>query len=154
MAKFGAKLRRRQLDGSLLPYRELPKLPRGYIREIRDALEMSSYQLAARIGITQSSVIEMEENERTGKISLKTLERAAAALGCRLIYGLVPNDSLEEQVLLQARSRANDIVSPVARTMALEQQATDAGVQEDLIKELAEEILRKGGRELWKGHYG
>src|SRR5271155_797025 len=134
MARFAAKLRRRQLDDSLRRYRDLPRLPRGYIREVRDALEMSSYQLADRLGINQSSVMEMEENERAGKISLKTLERAAAALGCRLVYGLVPNNSLEEHVWAQAKARAVDVSNPVLRTMALEQQATDARSQEELIQ--------------------
>lgn len=150
MAKLTTKLRRRQLDEGLTGLRGLGRLPRGYIREIRDALEMSSYQLADRLGVSQSTVMDMEASERNGTITIKSLERAAAALGCKLVYALVPNDSLEQIVTKQAKLRARELSSSVFRTMALEQQATETSEQNSLIDELADDLLRKGKRELWK----
>ena len=150
MSKFAAKLRRRQLDKTLHGYKIVPQPPRGFIHEIRTALEMSTYQFASRVGVHQSTVVAMEESERNGAISLKNLERAADALGCKLVYALVPNNSLEEQVSDQARRKARDLFRPVKRTMALEKQSTEYTDQEELIAEIAAEILRKGGRELWK----
>jgi predicted DNA-binding mobile mystery protein A len=152
MPKFAGKLRRKQLDEALRRFRDLPKLPRGYIREIREALEMSSHQMAGRLHISQPSVLEMEANERAGKITLNTLERAARALGCQLVYALVPDESLESNILAQAQSQAKALVQPILRTMALEQQSTNAADQSDLIQEMAEDILRKGGRQLWRDH--
>ncbi len=150
MSKFAAKLRRRQLDKSLLQYKEVPRLPRGYIHEIRTALEMTTRQLAERLGVSQPSVIDMEKNEHRGSISLKTLENAAEALGCRVVYAVVPKESFEKIVSDQARRKANEIVRSVGRSMALEKQATEQVEQEELINELADEIVRKGGSALWR----
>jgi predicted DNA-binding mobile mystery protein A len=150
MGKFTAKLRRKQLDESLNKYKEIQQPSRGYIREIREALEMSSYQLADRLNISQPAVFEMEENERRGAISLRTLERAAQALGCKVVYALVPEKPLEQMVIDQAHLRAQKLSETVFRTMALEKQSTGADEETELINELSAELLRKGGRELWK----
>ncbi len=150
MGKFTAKLRRKQLDESLSKYSEIQRPARGYIREIRDALQMSSYQLADRLNISQPTVFEMEENERRGSISLKTLERAAQALGCKVVYALVPEKPLEKMVAEQAHLRAKELSKSVFRTMALEKQSTGPDEEKELIDELSDDLLRKGGRELWK----
>ncbi|MBA3993346.1 MAG: transcriptional regulator [Cyanobacteria bacterium DS2.3.42] len=150
MPKFAAKLRRRQLDKSLLPLKEVPRLPRGYIHEIRNALEMTTRQLAERLGISQPSVIDLEKNEHSGSITLRTLENAAEALGCRVVYAVVPKESLEAVILNQARRNAREIVQSVGRSMALEKQATEQAEQDQLIEDLAAELVRKGGSALWK----
>lgn len=150
MQKFSAKLRRRQLDKSLQQYKDISRLPRGYIHEIRNALEMTTRQLAERLGISQPAVIDMEKNERRGSISLRTLENAAEALGCRVVYALIPKDSLEEFVIDQARRNAKEIVQSVGKSMALEKQATEQLEQEESIKELVDELVLKGGSGLWK----
>ncbi len=150
MARFTTKLRRRQLDEELTRFKGVSRPPRGYVREIREALEMSSYQLADRMGVSQSTVMDMEASERNGTITVKSLERAAAALGCKLVYALVPDESLEQMLTKQAHLRAMELSSTVFRTMALEQQATESSEQAFLIAELADELLRKGKRELWK----
>ncbi|MBX9770420.1 MAG: mobile mystery protein A [Candidatus Obscuribacterales bacterium] len=153
MAKFATTLKRRKLDEHLRSYRGLPKPPaRGYLRDIRNALEMSSYQLASLLGVSQPSVIELEMNEQRGSISLKTLERAANAMGCKLVYALVPKTSLEETVIEQARAQAEELSKTVFRTMALEKQSTTHAEKESLIATLSEEIMRKGGQQLWKKH--
>lgn len=150
MKKLTSKLRRRQLDVKLSQLRDFTPLPRGYIREIREALEMSSYQLADRIGVSQSTVMDLENSERNGTISLNSLERAAAALGCKLVYALVPESSLEQIVAEQSQLRAKEISSTIFRSMGLEQQAATDADNQMLIQELAEDVLRKGKRELWK----
>lgn len=111
---------------------------------------MSSYQLANRMGVSQSTVMDLEASERNGTITIKSLEKAAAALGCKLVYALVPDVSLEQLVTNQAQLRARELSTSVFRTMALEQQSTETSEQNSLIDELAEDLLRKGKRELWK----
>jgi transcriptional regulator with XRE-family HTH domain len=58
-------------------------LDRGRIKELREALGLSQTEAAARAGLkagkTQWSAI---ENGRTGGITLATLGKIAAALGC------------------------------------------------------------------------
>lgn len=150
MANFTTRLRRRQLDQSLAPFKGISRPFKGYVREIRDALEMTSRQLAERMGVSQSTVMDVEESERRGTVNIKTLERAAAAMGCRVVYALVPETSLEALVTQQAQRRAKQLSATVFRSMALEKQQTSSIDSDDLIAELAADILRKGTSELWK----
>ena len=72
-------LTRRQLDASLTRLRLLgdhPRPHRGWIRAVRDALGMSSIALAARMGVSQQTVSEMERSENLDTIKLETLRRA------------------------------------------------------------------------------
>src|SRR5271156_123446 len=79
---------------------------RGWIKAIREALGMSSAQLAKRLKIKQPTVAAMEQSELKGTIQLATLRRIAEAMNCTLVYALVPNDSLETIVREQARKVA------------------------------------------------
>ncbi|MHB1217018.1 MAG: mobile mystery protein A [Alphaproteobacteria bacterium] len=79
---------------------------RGWLRAIRDALGMTAAQLGGRLGITPASVFEMERREADGSITLKTLEKAAQALNCTLVYALIPDESLETAVHRRARKVA------------------------------------------------
>jgi predicted DNA-binding mobile mystery protein A len=100
---------RRYLDARLARLRlvvEEPRPPRGWIRAVRDALGMSSAELAARLAIGQSSVSELERSETRDAIRLGSLRRAADALECDLVYFLVPRSTLDESVREQARRKA------------------------------------------------
>ena len=83
---------RRSLDRILAPYLEVHRRPpaRGWVRAVRDALGMTAEQLGERMGITQPSVNRLELSEAAGTIQLNTLRRAAEALGCEVVYALVP----------------------------------------------------------------
>ena len=142
-------LRRRQLDKQLSKYKDIPKYRLGNIREIRDALGMTSAQLAKRIGIAQSGVAKMEKNEVEGSISLKTLERAAEALGCELAYVFVPKVPLEQAVLEQARKKIAHLSENLFRHMAIELQEPDEEQREQFLAEFADELI-ENGNELWK----
>src|SRR5260370_28836373 len=77
---------------------------RGWIKAIREALGMSTAQLAKRLKIKQPSVIALEKSEAKGTIELATLRRVAEALDCTLVYALVPKKPLESVVRGRARS--------------------------------------------------
>ncbi len=150
MPTFTSKLRRRQLDKQLSKYKDLTVPGRGFIFEIRKALEMSTYQLATRMGLSQSTIKNFEENECSGTISLNSLEKVATALGCKLVYALVPDETLEDTIYQQAKLRARKISKGIFKTMALEKQSTSNEEHETLIEEIAEELVRSNKRELWK----
>ncbi len=150
MPKITTTLRRRQLDKLLAQYRSLPKFTAGYIREIRDALEMSAAQLAKRLGVSQAAVTSMEQNEVAENISLKTLNKAAEALDCRLIYALIPKDSLENTVRNQANRKISAQTKNIFQSMGLEQQSTNKDERDRMINELIDDLVKRGGRELWK----
>src|ERR1700687_4512651 len=77
---------------------------RGWIKAIREALGMSTAQLAKRLRIKQPSVIALEKSEAKGTIELATLRRVAEALDCTLVYVLVPKKPLQAIVRDRART--------------------------------------------------
>ena len=141
---MSARVRRRQLDEALKLYANAPLPKRGYIREIRTALQMPNKVLAERLSITPSALTQLELSETRGTISLKTLARAAEALDCEFVYAFVPRKSLVAQVDAKAKQVAAKFLKATTRTMALElQEPTDKETQL-LIDELAEELVAKG----------
>src|ERR1700681_3625620 len=68
---------------------------RGWIKAVREALGMTTAQLAKRLGIKQPTVVALEQSEAKGSIELATLRRVAEALDCALVYVFVPKKPLE-----------------------------------------------------------
>lgn len=108
MDRLKTGLIREQLDHSLAKLKPLGQTVRpvqGWLRAIRTGLGMSGVQLAGQLGVTPPRVVEMEKSEVEGAISLKVLERAAEAMGCVLVYALIPRaGTLEQTVRDQAKS--------------------------------------------------
>jgi predicted DNA-binding mobile mystery protein A len=95
---------------------------RGWIKAIREALGMTTAQLARRLGVAQPSIIDIERSEVKGTIQLATLRRVAEAMNCKLVYALVPNEPLEDMVHERARRIAARRLKSVEHTMRLEDQ--------------------------------
>jgi predicted DNA-binding mobile mystery protein A len=125
--------------------RELARPPRGWIRAVREALGMSAAVLAGRLGTTGGAVTRLEQSEAAGRIRLDTLRRAADALGCDLVYLLVPRRPLTAVVRDRARELARRQVAATEQTMRLEDQAT--GQASEMEERLTEQLLERGG--LW-----
>jgi predicted DNA-binding mobile mystery protein A len=142
----------RHLDqrfAGLRPLANSPRPPKGWLRAIRDALGMTSAQLGRRLGVSQPRVIELEQSEVSGKVTLNTLQRAAEALGCRLVYVLVPEKPLAETVRDRAELLAQRQQSDVEHTMRLEDQAVSSKTASlELRERLIEQLLRRPAR-LW-----
>ena len=138
---------RNRLDARLASLPDLPRPNKGWIRALRDALGMSSTDLARRMGISQQRVPAIERGEQNRTIKLDTLMRAADALDCELVYALVPRTSLDDMVAHQARRRATDLLRRVTQHSRLEdQQPSDADLAAQ-IEEFAAELVDKRG--LW-----
>src|SRR3974390_577604 len=87
----------RHLDSRFATLRPLLKTqrpPKGWLRAVRDALGMTTKQLGQRLGVSQPRIVELEQSEVNGTVTLNTLQRAAEALGCRLVYALGPDQPL------------------------------------------------------------
>ncbi len=140
---------RRHLDVRLAPFRALAQEPppRGWIRAVRDALGMSSTELASRMGISQSRIPEIERGEVAGSLKVDTLERAAHALDCEVVYALVPRTSLEESVRAQARRTAEARLAGIRHNMRLEDQGAASSDTDDLVAQLADDLVDRRG--LW-----
>ena len=120
------KLQIEQLEAKIKAYAPLPDIatpPIGWIKAIRSALGMSLQQLASRLSITKQSVQEIEQREKGGSISIKSLRETARALDMEFVYGFVPKDgSLDALIDRKARKLATKIVSRTSNTMKLEDQ--------------------------------
>lgn len=119
--------------------------------EVRVALGMSMRQLSLRMGAASpTSVAQIEAGEVSGGVTLRSLQAAADALECDLVYGLVPRSgSLAETLAGQARRVAGRAVAQTDRHMELEDQGVAAQRSAQLIDELADELLRGSTRKLW-----
>jgi len=113
---------------------------RGWIRAIREALGMSSTQLAKRLGVKQPSVIAFEQSEAKGTIELATLRRVAEALDCTVVYALVPNKPLKAMVRDRARALARGRFLPVEHSMELEDQKVSVKHSQAQLDELVREL--------------
>lgn len=141
-----------QLDrrfNELRPFIREARPPRGWIRAIRQALGMTTGQLAKRMGVPQPRVVEMERGEAAGKVTVQTLERAAEALGCRLVYALVPIEPLAKTLDERANKIAARQLASVEQTMRLEaQEVKDKAAHKNAHRHLVQKLLQRPAR-LW-----
>jgi predicted DNA-binding mobile mystery protein A len=112
---------------------------RGWIRAIRQALGMTTAQLAKRMGVRQPSVVALEQSEVRETTELATLRRAAEALDCTLVYALIPNRPLETTVRERARAFARRRWRPVEHSMLLEDQQVKRGDSDNQLDDIIRE---------------
>lgn len=102
---------------------------------------MTTFEMAARMGVTQSRTSQLERAEVDGSILLSTLERAAAALQCKVCYALVPEEPLEAIVFRQAwRKAAAQIVGSDPNLSALVEEAMRSEDRTSAAEAVAEDI--------------
>ena len=142
---------RSQLDRRLAQIRDTGPLldtPRGgWVKALRQALGMPQAYLAERMGVSRQAVSRLEQREADGSATLMALERAAHAMGGRVVYAIVPERPIAETLERRAVSRAKQMAGSVRHTMRLEDQEPVSDLDE-ATKELAEELLSSPGR-LW-----
>lgn len=109
---------------------------------------MSREDLARRLGITRQGVLRIERAEAAGGITLSKLREVAAALDCQVYYSLVPRQPLEDVVNDRARRLAEERLNRVEHTMRLEDQLSQRSDRDELVEDLAREIL--DSRALWR----
>ena len=141
------QLRSKQLDRALAPLRsaKVPRPPKGWIRAIREALGLSSAELAKRMKANRSLIVQQEKAEADDRITLKSLRAFANALDCDLVYAFVPRaGDLEQLAEARARAAAKTNVLGVEHSMALENQAS--GNLDEAIEAETERLTRKRKR--------
>jgi predicted DNA-binding mobile mystery protein A len=145
------------MDDMLGGFQELRRFkapPRGWIHEVRSTLGMSMAHMAARMGISQPAVSQMERREAEGTITLNLLSQAADALDCDVVYALVPRaGSLTEAMEDRARHLAGGTVGRVSHTMRLEDQAVSERVRREQVDDLVRELM-DNPRTLWTRDVG
>jgi len=119
----------------------------GWIRAIRQALGLSQADLARRVGVSSGAINKLEHAEVPGGITISKLSQIARALDCSLVYALVPNSTLEETVMKQARSKARELLRHTADTMVLKDQPIDEGRHDEALEITARQLVASG--KLW-----
>lgn len=153
MAQEFARLKRKQIEELVQPFRRVAQAqtPRGgWVRAIREGLGMSAQQLGARVRVKRQTIENLERSEANGKITLDSLNRVAKALGCRVVYALVPEKSLDEMQRERARMIAESVVKPVAHSMRLEAQSIGKREERQQKEELVHKLLQGDPKKLWR----
>ena len=146
-------LARQQLDRRFAALRKtdgFARPQRGWIKAIREALGMSTAQLARRLGVSQTRISQMEKAETESAIRLQTLKQVAEALDCTLVYALVPNKPLEEMVRDRAAHVADLQLARTNHTMRLENQALGLPALMAERERLIRQLVEGEPRRLWE----
>ena len=146
------KLAREQLDETLKNFDSLKKTavpPKGWIRAIRDTLGMTGGQLAKRLHVNQQRIARLEQDEKLGKVTLNTMKKAAAALDCVFVYGIVPKESLEQTIRDQAEKVARKRMARSNQMMRLEKQELSPPEKAKALKYLVDDIVETTPKSLW-----
>ena len=109
------KLMRRRLDVEMRPFRRAGKEKHpsdGLLRAIRLALRIPVAEIAGWMGINRSNVFDLEEREKTGTIGLQSLSKMAEAMGCQVVYGIVPRNGKTMEALWEQRLWADVLGVP------------------------------------------
>jgi len=99
--------------------------------------------------VSQPTVVRAEEREVAGTISLQTLQKFADALGCDVVYCLIPRVPLHQSVEIQARKVASAEAATVAHSLGLEWQVVPPPAQMMVLDEQVRELVDKRPSNLW-----
>ncbi len=144
MRKNQKKISREQLDDTLSRFSSVASVSRpmrGWIRAIRDALGMNMRQFANRLGVSKSRIPRIEQDEITGGLTLRTMNRVAEELDCVFVYGFVPRTSLDDTVKKQASIAAQRRMSRLMHTMNLEAQGLSSKNAKKALNNMVDEII-------------
>jgi predicted DNA-binding mobile mystery protein A len=112
---------------------------------------MTMQDLADRLGVIKQRVDRIEKDELGGNVTLKTLQETAEALNCDFVYFFVPKgEGLQKTLEEQALKAAREIVKSTEHTMELEEQGTSRDSQRRLVESIAQELVMKEDRRIWK----
>ena len=145
-------LRLNQVQDSLKPFLRLIHSQQpsgGWIRSIREALGMTTVQLAKRLNVKPQTLDDLEANEVRGKITLESLNKLARALDCRVVYAVIPPKPLGQMQRDRARTIARNQLERVSHSMKLEAQDVSVHEERRQLERLVDKILSGNPKKLW-----
>jgi len=138
------------VDETAVYARAIPAPREGWLRTMRKALGMSGAQLARRIGATRALISQTERNEVAGAASLRTLQQMAKAMGCKLVYAMVPAEgTTEDLIAARAKDKARALVQLAGGHMALEAQQLSPQQIEYEIERVQRQLISELPSDLW-----
>jgi predicted DNA-binding mobile mystery protein A len=98
---------------------------RGWLRAVREAIGAKQDAVAKRMGVKRQSYARLEATEAQGAISLNSLQKAADAMDCEVIYYLVPKPAVAANYIELAKRHDPTFkhLKAAEHSMALEDQA-------------------------------
>lgn len=93
MREEDRKPMRLRLDEEMKPFRAAGRRQNstnGLLKAVRQALGIRLEEVAERSGMARSVVNDIELRELDGRVMLRSLGRMAEAMGCKVVYGVVP----------------------------------------------------------------
>lgn len=76
-----------------------------WIRSMRKKQGLKGFQLAERMQVSAARVSVLEKDESRGAVTLKMMEKAARAMGCRFEYRIVQADENTSDTQRSAKPR-------------------------------------------------
>jgi predicted DNA-binding mobile mystery protein A len=146
-------LRIQQLDDTVKPFRRVLEVAPpvgGWIRAIREALGMTNVQLAKRLRRrAPQSIEDIQHSEVAGTIKLETLRELAEAMGCRLVYAVVPVKPLDELRRERATDVARKTLTLTSHSMKLEAQEVGSEAEQRALERQVGKLLAGNPKRLW-----
>jgi len=143
-----------QLEDALQPYRSVAEVQRpkgGWIRAVRQALGMTNRQLAKRSGRQSAqSIHDLQQREAAETIQLNSLREIAEAMGCRLVYAIVPARPIDEMLRERATAIARATLKRSAHSMKLEGQGLGVREEQRAVEGEIENLLEGSRKRLWE----
>jgi transcriptional regulator with XRE-family HTH domain len=93
MREMKRELAQLDLERQMRPYRRAGTKRRpaeGWLRAYRQAMNLPAAELAKSMKLSTKMVFQLERSEEKKTITIKRLEDAARAMGCDLVYAIVP----------------------------------------------------------------
>ncbi len=115
----------------------------GWIRYLRQSLNMTLKQLANRTNLSTPTVAQAERGEAAGKITISTLKTMAHAMECEFIYAFVPRTDIDIIMKNAAQEKAKKLLANADTHMTLEDQRVKQSIEER-INRLADQLFQKG----------
>lgn len=149
LKKIAIKQCRNKVKGAQGALKGIVLPTEGWIKTLRQALNMSGAQLARRLGVTRGLISKTEKAELSGGVTLKKMQEMAQGMNCRFVYAIVPEADIEDMLKAQAIKKASSRVKRASTHMALEDQALNDEQLRLEIERLAENMLASSDSTLW-----
>ena len=84
----------------------------NWIRSMRIKQGLKGFQLAERLNVSAARVSVLEKDETRGAVTLKMMEKAARAMGCRFEYRIVTETFVASSNVEKANSKPRYRIVP------------------------------------------
>jgi len=96
----------RKLDVEMRPFRRAgmdTNQTNGLLRAVRTALKVPILEIAGKMAVSRSVVFDLEVRETSSAVTLRSMSRMAEAMGCKVVYGIVPKHGRTLEQLAEER---------------------------------------------------